>query len=316
MGHGALMLGHAHTAVTAAVNQQVMRGSHYGGCHELEVQWAELIQQMVPSAKRVRFAGTGTEATHLAIRIARAYTGRERLLKFDGHFHGWHDGVSVAVSPPFTNTMSAGIPRSVLADTLTCKSNDIDAVAMHLARGDVACVILEPSGGGSTTTPTVPGFLQKLRDLTRQHGTLLIFDEVISGFRYAPGGYQELVGVTPDITTLAKICAGGMPGAAVVGAVNVMDIMRPGTKNTKGRVAQNGTFNANPISAAAAITTLQLLADGAPQKHAAAMAAMLRSGVDDAMRHVGVPGTCYGESSLFNVSFEGLRHLCIDALEV
>jgi len=251
---------------------------------------------------------SGTEATHLALRIARAYTGRAKVVKFQGHFHGWHDGVVAAVNPPFDVPMSAGVPAVILDQLLLCPPNDIKAVATLLERGDVAAVILEPAGGQSGTTPTIPGYLQELRSLCTRHRVVLIFDEVITGFRYAPGGAQAYFGVTPDMTTLAKIVAGGLPGAAVVGKKALMSTMAhrgDPTWDRSERVAQNGTFNSNPVSAAAAIATLELVADGSLHAHANKLGDELRAGIGDAMKRVGVPGACFGETSIFHVSFEG-----------
>jgi len=308
MGHGALFLGHCHPAVVKAVQDQVTRGTHFGACHELEVRWAELVTKLIPSAEMVRFTMSGTEATHLGLRIARAYTGRSRIVKFQGHFHGWHDGVVAAVNPPYDVPMSAGVPAAVLDQALLCPPNDIKAVETLLARGDVAAVILEPAGGQSGTTPTIPGYLQELRDLTTRHGVVLIFDEVITGFRYAPGGAQAYFGVTPDMTTLAKIVAGGLPGAAVVGKKPIMSMMAhrgDPTWDRAERVAQNGTFNSNPVCAAAAIATLEIVADGSLHARANKLGDELRAGLSEAMKRVGVPGLCFGETSIYHVSFEG-----------
>ena len=262
MGHGALFLGHCHPAVVKAIQEQAARGTHFGASHELEVRWAELITKLIPSAQMVRFAMSGTEATHLALRIARAFTGRNKVVKFQGHFHGWHDGVVAAVNPPYDVPMSAGVPESVLDQLLVCPPNDIKSVDTMLERGDVAAVILEPAGGQSGTTPTIPGYLQELRSLTTRHNVVLIFDEVITGFRYSPGGAQAYFGVTPDMTTLAKIVAGGLPGAAIVGKKELMSMMAHRGEpvfDRSQRVAQNGTFNSNPVCAAAAIATLELV---------------------------------------------------------
>ncbi len=309
MGHGALILGHGHPSVVDAVHRQLTRGTHFGGCHDLEVQWAELITALVPSAELVRFTMSGTEATHLALRIARAHTQRTHVVKFEGHFHGWHDGVAKAVEPPFEMPASAGVPRSVLEPLLICPPNDPDAVETLLGRGDVAAVILEPAGGLSGLNPTRPGYLQQLRSMCSQHGVVLIFDEVVTGFRYAPGGAQEHFGVTPDMTTFAKIVAGGLPGAAVAGAESIMSAMRyrgDPLWDRRDRVAQNGTFNANPLTAAAGIAALSILADGEPQKKGAQIGEELRQRITDVMHRVGVPGACYGEMSIFHVSFDGI----------
>ena len=308
MGHGALFLGHCHPAVVKAIQEQAPRGTHLGASHELEVRWAELVCKLIPSAEMVRFTMSGTEATHLAMRIARAYTGRPKVVKFHGHFHGWHDGVVAAVNPPFDVPMSSGVPSPVLDQLLLCPPNDIKAVDTVLERGDVAAVILEPAGGQSGTTPTIPGYLQELRALTQRHGVLLIFDEVITGFRYAPGGAQEYFGVTPDITTLAKIVAGGLPGGAVCGRRDVLSMLAyrgDATWDRAERVAHAGTFNANPISASAAIATLEQIGDASLQARTNKLGEELRRGLTEAMKRAGTPGTCYGEASIYHVSFEG-----------
>jgi len=308
MGHGALILGHCHPAVVAAIQKQAGRGTHLGASHELEVRWAELVSKLIPSAEMVRFTMSGTEATHLAMRIARAYTNRPKILKFQGHFHGWHDGVALAVDPPYDVPWSAGVPASTLDQILLCPPNDIKAVETVLQRGDVAAVILEPAGGGSSTIPTIPGYLQELRSLTERLGVVLIFDEVISGFRYSPGGAQAYFGVTPDMTTLAKIVAGGLPGGAVVGKKPLMSMMaRRGDPvwDRSQRVAQNGTFNSNPLCAAAAIATLELVSDGSLHARANKVGDELRTSLSDVMKRVGVPGATFGDVSIFHVSFEG-----------
>ncbi|HEU5192816.1 MAG TPA: aspartate aminotransferase family protein [Methylomirabilota bacterium] len=308
MGHGALILGHCHPAVVAAIQKQAGRGTHLGASHELEVRWAELVSKLIPSAEMVRFTMSGTEATHLAMRIARAYTNRPKILKFQGHFHGWHDGVALAVDPPYDVPWSAGVPAATLDQILLCPPNDIKAVETVLQRGDVAAVILEPAGGGSSTIPTIPGYLQELRSLTERLGVVLIFDEVISGFRYSPGGAQAYFGVTPDMTTLAKIVAGGLPGGAVVGKKPLMSMMaRRGDPvwDRSQRVAQNGTFNSNPVCAAAAIATLELVSDASLHARANKVGEELRVQLSDLMKRQGVPGTTFGDVSIFHVSFEG-----------
>jgi glutamate-1-semialdehyde 2,1-aminomutase len=308
MGHGALFLGHGHPAVVRAIQEQAARGTHLGASHELEVRWAELVRQLVPSAEMVRFTMSGTEATHLAMRVTRAFTGKSKIVKFQGHFHGWHDGVAAGVHPPFEVPLSAGVPGATLDQVLLCPPNDIKAVETLLQRGDIAGVIIEPAGGQAGTTPTIPGYLQELRALTRRHEVVLIFDEVITGFRYAPGGAQAYFNVVPDLTALAKIVAGGLPGGAVCGRRDLMSMMAyrgdPAWDRTE-RVAHAGTFNANPVSAAAAIATLEICADGALQARANKAGEELRRGLADAMKNVGVPGAVYGEASIYHVSFEG-----------
>jgi len=308
MGHGALFLGHCHPAVVKAIQGQVARGTHFGASHELEIRWAELVQQLIPSGEMVRFTMSGTEATHLALRVTRAFTGKSKIVKLHGHFHGWHDGVVAGVHPPFEVPLSAGVPGAILDQVLLCPPNDIKAVETLVERGDVAGVILEPAGGQAGTTPTVSGYLHDLRALTRRHGVVLIFDEVITGFRYAPGGAQAYFNVIPDLTTLAKIVAGGLPGGAVCGRRELMSMIAhrgDPTWDRSERVAHAGTFNANPVSAAAAIATLEICADGALQARANKAGEELRRGLGDAMKRVGLPGAVYGEASIYHVSFEG-----------
>jgi len=308
MGHGALFLGHCHPAVVKAVQEQVARGTHVGASHELEVRWAELVNRLVPCAELTRFTMSGTEATHLAMRVARAYTGRSKIVKLTGHFHGWHDGAAIGVNPPYDVPLSAGIPGATQDQVILCPPNDIKTVEVALARGDVAAVILEPAGGQAGTTPTVPGYLQELRALATRERVVLIFDEVITGFRYAPGGAQEYFGVTPDLTTLAKIVAGGLPGGALCGKREIMAMLAfrgdPDWDRSQ-RVAHAGTFNSNPLCAAAAVATLELCADASLQARASKAGEELRRGLTEAMKRAGIPGTCYGEASIYHVSFEG-----------
>ncbi len=308
MGHGALFLGHCHPTVVKAVQEQMARGTHLGASHELEIGWAELVNRLIPCAEQTRFTMSGTEATHLAIRLARAYTGRPKIVKLSGHFHGWHDGVVAGVNPPYDVPLSAGVPDAMLEHVIVCPPNDVKAVEIAVQGGDVAAVILEPAGGQAGTTPTIPGYLPELRRVATEHGVVLIFDEVITGFRYAPGGAQEYFGVTPDLTTLAKIVAGGLPGGAVSGQRAIMSMLthrEDGAWNRTRRVAHAGTFNANPLSAAAAIATLELCSDAGLQARANKSGEEMRRGLNDAIKRAGAPGVVYGEASIYHVSFEG-----------
>jgi glutamate-1-semialdehyde 2,1-aminomutase len=308
MGHGSLFLGHCHPAAVRAVQEQMARGTHLGACHAAEVRWAELVNQLIPCGELTRFTMSGTEATHLAMRVARAYTGRPKILKLAGHFHGWHDGAVVAVSPPYDAPWSAGVPQATMDQVVICPPNDSKAVQVAFERGDIAGVILEPAGGNSGTTPTIPGYLAELRALATQYNVVLIFDEVITGFRYSPGGAQQYYNVTPDLTTLAKIVAGGLPGGALTGKREIMSQIAfrndPDWDRSQ-RVAHAGTFNANPLSAAAGIATLELCGDASLQSRANKTGDALRGALADVMKKLGVPGTCFGEASIFHVSFEG-----------
>jgi glutamate-1-semialdehyde 2,1-aminomutase len=308
MGHGSLFLGHCHPAAVRAVQEQMARGTHLGACHAAEVRWAELVNQLIPCGELTRFTMSGTEATHLAMRVARAYTGRPKILKLAGHFHGWHDGAVVAVSPPYDVPLSAGVPHAVMDQVVICPPNDSKAVETAFERGDIAGMILEPAGGNSGTTPTIPGYLAELRELATGHGVVLIFDEVITGFRYSPGGAQQYYNVTPDLTTLAKIVAGGLPGGALTGKREIMSQIAfrndPDWDRSQ-RVAHAGTYNANPLSAAAGVATLELIGDASLQARANKTGEELRRALSEVMKKVGVPGTCFGEASIFHVSFEG-----------
>jgi glutamate-1-semialdehyde 2,1-aminomutase len=299
MGHGALLLGHSDPEVVAAVRHQATVAFHPGASHELETEWAEAVVDLVPSAEVVRFTASGTEASLLALRLARAATGRERVVKLAGHFHGWHDQVSFGTDPPFRGPDTAGVP-AVLGQVVTVVPADAQALAAELRGEDVAAVILEPSGAAWGTVPLPAGLLAELRALTAATGTVLIFDEVVSGFRWSPGGVQALVGVTPDLTALGKILAGGMPGGAVTGRADLMGHLSRDGGDPR-RVGHPGTHNAHPVSAAAGIAALRACRSGELQEHADRLAATLRAGLTKALAQAGVPGQAYGESSAFHL---------------
>lgn len=303
-GHGALVLGHGHPAVTEAIVVQARRGLHYSACHELEVRWAELIRGCVPGAERVRFTMTGTETTALAIRVARATTGRAKIVKLEGHFHGVHDAVVPAVKDPFELPMSAGVPDAVLASTLVGRHNDLEHVRALLDAHEVAAVILEPAGARSMVAPTSPAFLRGLRELTRQRGVVLIFDEVVTGFRMAPGGAQEYFGVTADLVCLAKAVAGGLPGAALAGRADLLDAIAftgDGKRDRTRRVADQGTHSASPIIAAAGVAALEVLKTGEVQRELNRLGERLRAGMNQVLKTRGVRGCVYGASSIFRI---------------
>ena len=303
-GHGALILGHAHPAVVEAVTRQIPRGTHYGAQHALELEWAELIKEMVPSAEKVRLVSSGTEATHLALRLARAHTNKTKLVRFGTHFHGWHDHVAFSALAPEVNK-PAGIPSSVVDEVIPVAPNDTEAVrAVFESRDDVAAVILEPTGAGFGHIPTRGEVLKQLRELTRKHGVVLIFDEVVTGFRVSTGGAQQYYGVTPDLTTLAKIVAGGYPGAAVAGRADILGIMdwiegEDGIEQPL--LPHQGTFNGYPVAAVAGITTLKLLQTDDYIGRANRTAAAIRDGMNEIIARLGAPWCAYGEFSGFHV---------------
>jgi glutamate-1-semialdehyde 2,1-aminomutase len=299
-GHGALLLGHSHPALVEAVQKQIARGTHPGACHELEIEWGRWVKKLIPSAERVRFTSSGTEATLMALRLARIHTGKPRVLKFAGHFHGWNDFVVPASGAPSELEPVPGVLDEIHTSTVVIPPNDLDRVDDALARDpQIGCVILEPTGGHWGSVPVRGEFLRGLREITRRRERLLIFDEVITGFRVAPGGAQAHYNVTPDLTTLAKIVAGGLPGGCVVGRADVMAGLefRPG----KPKMRHPGTFNANPLSAAAGIAVLQLVATGEPCRHANAIAALLRRRLNTLFAEREAPFVCYGEFSGFRL---------------
>jgi glutamate-1-semialdehyde 2,1-aminomutase len=299
-GHGAILLGHSHPAVVAAVQRQVERSTHPGGCHELEIEWGEWVQKLIPSAERIRFVSSGTEATMMALRLARIYTGKPRVLKFAGHFHGWHDFLVPASDLPYDGSAVPGIPRDLLRDPVIVPPNDAAAVDRALADNpDVGCVIIEPTGGHFGTVPVRGPFLRALRELTTKHQRLLIFDEVITGFRVHPGGAQSHYGVKPDMTTLAKILAGGLPGGCVAGRADILAAIEFG--KGKAKMKHPGTFNANPLSAAAGAATLKLVSTGEPNRRANDAGRLLRQKLNDCFTRNSIDWIAYGEFSGFKL---------------
>lgn len=258
MSWGPLILGHAYPAVIEAVRDAATRGTSYGAPTEIESELAELVVAMVPSAEKVRFCSSGSEATMFALRLARGVTGRSGVLKFAGCYHGSVDPFLVSAgSSALTIGVpdSAGVPANTVADTIVAPYNDLGAVeAAFAARADIAAVIVEPYVGNMGFVLPKPGFLAGLRELCTRHGALLIFDEVMTGFRVAPGGVQEREGILPDITTLGKIVGGGLPVGAVAGPAAILDEFTP-----DGRVFQAGTLSGNPLAMAAGAATLRAL---------------------------------------------------------
>ena len=307
VGHGSLIFGHNDPDLTEAMQQQVPSGTHLGAGHESEVRWAEQIIELIPSAERVRFTASGTESTLLAMRVARGYTEKTTILKFEGHFHGWQDYALKGEKPPFENVTVPGIPAETLGTVTVVPSNDLAMLEERLVQGDVAGVILEPSGASWASIPLKSDFLAGVRELTEKHGAVLIFDEVITGFRWSPGGAQQRFGVIPDLTTMAKIVAGGMPGGAIAGKAGVMDMIAfrddPGW-NSKRRVPQAGTYNANPLAAAAGFACLTKVADGSVHDYCDHLAASLRSGLNQVLNKHGAPGFVWGESSVFHIALD------------
>lgn len=317
-GHGALLLGHNHPAVVEAVRKQLERGTHFGACHELEVRWAESVQRLMPSAERIRFTNSGTEATLLAMRVARAFTGRPKIMRFLGHFHGWHDHAAFGVGSHWEGTPTPGVLSQVARNVVLAPPGDIAAVRRALDENpDVAAIIIEPTGASWGQIPVLPGFLRGLREMTAHRGVLLIFDEVISGFRCSPGGAQETLGIRPDLTTLAKILAGGLPGGALAGKSEIMDVLDFVATSAAGRekVPHQGTFNANPLSAAAGIATLEIVGTTDACARASRFAAALRDALNQVLDEESVNWCVYGSYSGFHI-FTNPENLDITPAEI
>lgn len=310
MGSAAMMLGHSHPDVVEALRAHASEGTFFATVHPLEVAWAELVQELVPSAERVRFVGSGTEATMLALRVARAYSRRPKVLRFEGHFHGWHDYVVPGMKAPFDKFPSLGIPEAI-RDTMVVCPTDAQQVEERLkADRQIGAIICEVSGANWGSVPIRDDFLRELRVLADRYACVLIFDEVITGFRWSPGGKQALIGVTPDMTTMAKIVAGGMPGGALGGKEEIMRLLDPRVEvdGLKPAIIHRGTFNASPLVSAAAVAALKVIRTGEPHRQANRIAAKIREGMQKVLDRLEVDGRAYGESSTFHVFFgEGAR---------
>ncbi len=262
VGHGALILGHSHEEVVKAVKEQVELGSHFGYAHELEVELAELIIKHVPNAEMIRFTNSGTEANMYAVRLVRAYTGRKKIVKFEGGWHGGYDSLHVGVSPPYRGPESAGLPEEIIANTIVAPFNDIEGVERIFKNygKDIAGVIIEPVLGAGGAIPAKRDFLKALRELCDKYGSLLVFDEVITGFRLALGGGQEYYNVNADVIVMGKIIGGGYPIGAFASCREVMSKLdHLKYKNKMERSFHGGTFTGNPISMTAGKATIKVL---------------------------------------------------------
>lgn len=298
---GPLILGHAHPAVVQAVVDAAARGTSYGAPTAAEVDLAEAVRGFFPSMQRVRFVNSGTEATMSAVRLARGFTGRDLILKFEGCYHGHGDSFLVKAGSGVATLglpNSPGVPAELSRLTLTAPFNDLEAVeAIFRAHaGRIACVILEPVVGNAGFIPPDDGFLQALRAITEADGSLLVFDEVMTGFRVAPGGAQERFGVVPDLTTLGKVIGGGLPVGAYGGRADVMDWVAP-----VGPVYQAGTLSGNPLAMAAGLAQLRILRDEDPYPALERKTRRLVQGLLDAGAERGVPMTGGSLGSMWGV---------------
>ncbi|HRZ51833.1 MAG TPA: glutamate-1-semialdehyde 2,1-aminomutase [Candidatus Contendobacter sp.] len=300
---GPMIAGHAHPAVVRAVRDAAANGLSFGAPTAIETVMARRIQELVPSMELVRMCNSGTEATMSAIRLARGFTGRDKIVKFEGCYHGHSDSLLVkAGSGALTLGVptSPGVPAALAAQTVTLTYNDLGQVQQAFAElgADIAGVIVEPVAGNMNCIPPAPGFLHGLRELCDQYGSVLIFDEVMTGFRVAPGGAQELYQVKPDLTTLGKIIGGGMPVGAFGGRRTIMERLAP-----LGPIYQAGTLSGNPVAMAAGLATLDLIA--APGFHAdlAAKTQRLCDGLVAAAREAGIPLTANHVGGMFGIFF-------------
>lgn len=285
MGHGALILGHRHPIVVKAVQAQMEAGLHFGENHELEVELARLIKSLIPSAEKVEFCSCGQEANLLAIRLSRLFTGRRKILRFVDHYHGWADELAPCGSPGIKTPEVTLIP-----------SNDLNKLEKELRTGDYAALIMEGGGGIlGVQTPLDLDFVRSVEVLTRKHGTIWILDEVVTGFRTAPGGWQSHIGIKPDLTTLGKCLAGGLPVGAVIGRADLMDFLGLQTPPEK-RMEHGGTWNALPLVCAAGVAACKLYQTGEPQRKANEAAATFTDGAQRALSERRLNGRVYGGS--------------------
>ncbi len=300
---GPLIAGHAHRDVVSAVQAAAARGTSFGAPTESEVRLAEQVKAAFPSMALLRFTSSGTEATMSALRVARAFTGRDLTIKLDGGYHGHSDALLVqAGSGPTTLGVpdSAGVPAALARETLSVPYNDLQAVraALESHPGQVASLIVEPVAGNMGVIPPAEGYLAGLRRLCDEHGVVLIFDEVITGFRVGPGGAQQRYGVTPDLTCLGKIVGGGMPVGAYGGRRELMELVAP-----LGPAYQAGTLSGNPVAMAAGSATLRLLEDASAYEKLDRLTAALVDGLGERARKVGVPYTANRVGSMFTGFF-------------
>lgn len=302
---GPMILGHCHPQVVAAVKTAMENGCSFGAPTELEVTLAEMVIEAVPSIEMVRMVSSGTEATMSAIRLARGYTNRDKILKFSGCYHGHSDALLVKAgsgAATFGVPDSPGVPADFAKHTLTARFNDLESVRALVAdnKGQIACIIVEPIAGNMGTVPPAPGFLEGLRALCTDEGIVLIFDEVMSGFRVAYGGAQELYGVTPDMTTLGKIIGGGLPVGAFGGKKEIMSLLSPA-----GGVYQAGTLSGNPLAMTAGIETLKLLKRPGFYRELDEKSDYIATGIAKAAADAGYPLYSTRVGSMFCAFFTG-----------
>ena len=305
-GHGSLILGHNHPDVIAATRQAVEQGWQYAATHPGEAEWAQKIVGLIPSAEKVRFTASGTEATLLAMRLARAYTGRPLIVRFKGHYHGWHDHACFGYLSHFDGTATVGVLPSIADNIILLRAGDREALqqAFEQHGRQIAAVIIEPTGShfGNIPMPSAE-VLGDIETLTHEHKSLFILDEVLAGFRVTRGGAQAYYGVTPDLTPLGKVVTGGMPGGALTGKSEIMNLVDVDYTQQHGleKVMHQGTFNAHPVAAAAGMATLDIVARTDVSQKINALASKMRDGLNNLFEEESLPWAYYGEFSDFHL---------------
>ena len=303
LGHTALILGHSPQIVMKSVQEQLELGTHFGTSHKLEIMLAGKVVELVPCSEMVRFTNSGTEANMYAIRLARTYTGRNTIAKFEGGWHGGYDALHTGVKFPYDIPESAGLTSGALEDTILLPFNDLEGVKKKLRDKKVAAIVIEPVLGAGGSIPADKQFLKGLRELCNKRSILLIFDEVITGFRLAPGGGQQYFGVIPDITVLGKVLGGGFPIGAfcankeIMERINILEYERPHYS------FHGGTFSANPISMIAGLETLKLLEDGQLIKGLNQAGENIRTRLKEIFETNNISAQITGTGSLFNIHF-------------
>ena len=329
MGHGALLFGHTHPAIVKAVSRQMARGSLFAHEHEASIELAERINRLVPAANRVEFTSSGNEANLLTAQIARAYTHRDKILKFEEDDFGWTDEMNAGSAEPFdkprAGRLSPTLDGALNAGMMVIPRNDLVALERALSKKDVAALFIEGAEAHASGSPVFPETIRAARQLTSRHGTLLVFDEVITGFRWSPGGWQAVIGVTPDLCSLAKILGGGLPIGAVCGRTDVMELLKIKSDNPEWnrfrKVPHAGSYNGNAVSVAAGNAVLQMAETGEPQKKAEAQARRLCAGMNHEIEKRGIDARASQISSVIHLktrnAVEALnRHLLLQGVHI